>query len=126
VVRFLQWLESDASDIDKQQFSREVIDGWLHGLGLPSKYRFKDDGRARIIQAGPRWPAHDTEKLTALRLAAVKFWSNYNPAEPDAARTNDVVSAWLQKERGIARTVADTMATILRPDNLPPGPRPKK
>ena len=52
----------------------------------------------------------------------MKFWANYNPAEPDTAPKNEDVSAWLQEERGIARTVADTMASILRPDLLKPGP----
>lgn len=70
-----------------------------------------------------RWPAHETEKLTALRLAAVKFWANYNPARPDTAEKSETVSEWLQTEHNIARTVADAMASILRPDNLKTGPR---
>jgi len=70
-----------------------------------------------------RWPDHETKKLTALRLAAVKFWSNYDPAQPDTAPKNETVIDWLQKEHGIGATPAAEMASILRPESLRPGPR---
>jgi hypothetical protein len=70
-----------------------------------------------------RWPAHETKKLTALRLAAVKFWSNYDPAQPDTAPKNETVVDWLQREHGIGATPAAEMASILRPESLRTGPR---
>lgn len=70
------------------------------------------------------WPKHTTKKLTALRLAAFKFWGeNYDPSEPDTAPKNEAVIAWLQKEHGIGATPAAEMASILRPETLRPGPR---
>jgi hypothetical protein len=73
--------------------------------------------------AGPRWPDHETKKLTALRLAALKFWSNYDPEQPDTAPKNETVIEWLQKEHGIGATPAAEMASILRPEKLRTGPR---
>ena len=70
-----------------------------------------------------RWPAHETKKLTALRLAAVKFWSNYDPTQPDTAPKNETVAEWLQLEHGIGATPAAEMASILRPESLRTGPR---
>ena len=74
---------------------------------------------------GARWPAHETKNLTALRLAAVKFWSNYHPNDPATAPTNGAVSEWLVKEHDLSPTLAGAMATILRADQLKTGPRPK-
>ena len=79
----------------------------------------KNTGR----NAGPRWPDHETKKLTALRLAALKFWSNYDPEQPDTAPKNEAVIEWLQKEHGIGATPAAEMASILRPEKLRTGPR---
>lgn len=76
--------------------------------------------------AGPMsegWPDHTTKKLTALRSAAVKFWSRYDPAEPDTGPTNEKVIAWLMKEHGIKRVPASEMASILRPETLRTGRR---
>ena len=70
-----------------------------------------------------RWPQHETKKLTALRLAAVRFWSNYDPTQPDTAPKNEEVSQWLQREHGIGAAPAAEMASILRPESLKTGPR---
>lgn len=88
---------------------------------------FKAERSADFEVATPptsaRWPAHETKKLTALRLAAVKFWSNYDPSQPDTAPKNETVIQWLQKEHGIGATPAAEMASILRPESLRTGPR---
>lgn len=78
-------------------------------------------------QGAPRWPSHDTQKLTALRMAAVRFWSNYDQSDSSTAHKNEEVSEWLQTQyKGlIEKTLADSMATILRADGLKPGPRKK-
>ena len=83
------------------------------------------DGRSKGLAA--KWPEHETEKLRALRMAAVRFWSNYDPNDPDTASKNEEVSEWLQTEyKGlIHKTLADSMATILRADGLKTGPRKK-
>jgi hypothetical protein len=68
------------------------------------------------------WGTHTTELLGHLAAAAQRFWVNYDPTDRTTAPTNASVSAWLV-ERGVPSSMADKMATILRPDDLPPGPR---
>lgn len=77
------------------------------------------------IPTGARWPRHETKNLIALRMAAVKFWANYDPQDPGTAPTNAAVVEWLQEEHGIRTSTAEGMATILRADGLKAGPRPK-
>lgn len=78
---------------------------------------------APTYEVGARWPAHETKALTALRLAAVKWWAQYDPSQPDTAPTNETVTAWLVAEHGVSATLASSMATILRADDLKLGPR---
>jgi hypothetical protein len=75
--------------------------------------------------AGPwPWGAHHTELLGHLDAAAQKFWVHYDPANAKAtAPKNDTVVNWLETERRVSHTVAVAMATILRIDGLPTGPR---
>lgn len=90
--------------------------------GLRELKRMSDEAEPPA-EGGPRWPSHDTKKLTALRLAAVKFWSNYDPTQPETAPKNEAVIEWLQKEHSIGATPAAEMASILRPEALRTGPR---
>jgi len=69
------------------------------------------------------WGGHHTEALGHLEAAARRFWKLYNPSEADTAPTNKQVSEWLQKERGLSQKMADSIASILRADGLPTGPR---
>jgi hypothetical protein len=68
------------------------------------------------------WGAHETELLWMLAAAAERFWKLYDPNDPTTAPKNDVVVAWLKKQ-GVAERNAQVMATILRADGLPTGPR---
>jgi hypothetical protein len=68
------------------------------------------------------WGRHHTKLLGALRAAAAKFWVNFDPSDNTTAPTNEQVSAWLQSQ-GVGKAMADKMATILRADGVPPGPR---
>ena len=75
--------------------------------------------------ASPRrwpWGSHHTELLGQLEAAAQRFWVNFDPTDNSTAPTNEVVAAWLQ-ERGVSRRAADSIASILRPNGLPTGPR---
>ena len=76
------------------------------------------------MQVTARWPWGDytTERLELLADAARKFWSFYDPADPSTAPTNEQVVAYLC-ERGLSPSAANAMATILRADGLPTGPR---
>ncbi len=71
-----------------------------------------------------RWPwgNHETELLRNLAVAGNKFWALYDPTEPSTAPTNDAVVKWL-KAQGVADRNAQVMATMLRADGLPSGPR---
>jgi hypothetical protein len=60
--------------------------------------------------------------LRHLAAAADHWWKNYDPSDQTTAPTNQEVIDWLV-EHGVARRNAEVMATILRPDGLPTGPR---
>ncbi|MDP1527678.1 MAG: hypothetical protein Q8M20_17890 [Rhodocyclaceae bacterium] len=68
------------------------------------------------------WGDYDTKLLRELAASAERFWKNYDPADPGTAPTNDQVIAWLI-ERGVAKRNAQLIATMLRADGLPTGPR---
>jgi hypothetical protein len=68
------------------------------------------------------WGRHETHLLRKLAGAAQRFWSNYDPADPTTAPTNQQVIDWLKGE-GVSERTAEIMATILRADGLPTGPR---
>jgi hypothetical protein len=55
-------------------------------------------------------------------MAAERLWRNYDPAEADTAPTNQQVIDYLTKE-GVTERMAKAIATILRADGLPTGPR---
>lgn len=71
-----------------------------------------------------RWPwgAHSTQLLEHLAAAAQRFWVNVDPRDHTTAPKNEDVEAWL-RERGVAQRNAEVMATVLRDDSLPSGPR---
>ena len=69
------------------------------------------------------WGNHHTETLGHLEAAAQRFWRLYDPGDISTAPTNDMVATWLQNERGISKEKARAIASMLRPDGLPTGPR---
>lgn len=130
--------------------SKEVLWGWcveveellqdVDDEGLPPKERVKarlqalkarafqlKTGMAPDIPAAPvagwPWGGHHTEALGHLAAAAQRFWVNHDPADSSTAPKNSDVSDWLQTERKVSRNLADSIASILRMDGLPTGPR---
>lgn len=77
------------------------------------------------IQKTSHWPwgVHHTEYLGHLDAAARKWWTLYDPSDPTTAPTNDMVADWLMTERRVSKDKARAMASILRADGLPTGPR---
>lgn len=69
------------------------------------------------------WGTHHTEALSHLEAAANRFWKLYDPTDDSTAPTNKQVSDWLQSERKVSAKMADSIASILRADGLPTGPR---
>ena len=69
------------------------------------------------------WGTHHTKSLGDLDAAARTLWTLYDPGDPSTAPTNDMVADWLVTERGVSKDKARAMASILRADGLPTGPR---
>jgi hypothetical protein len=117
---------------DAEKIVVKVADfvAWADGLGwkLPPKFpRPGQDpvGRERLTHGGcPKWPwgDYETPLLRKLAAAAERFWKRYDPDDPTTAPTNQQVVEWL-KEQDVSERTAEVMATILRDNELPPGPR---
>lgn len=77
------------------------------------------------VEARVLWPwgNHHTVLLGHLDAAAKRFWLLYDPADRTTAPTNEMVADWLQSERGVSKDKARAIASILRADGLPMGPR---
>ena len=121
------WLDNNRqNDFENQEFARHTIARWLDAIGLKSAYLFDRKLGNRDTKLVGRWPwgNHHTELLGHLEAAARRYWGgNYDPADATTAPTNATVSEWLQTERKISKTMADSTASMLRPDGLPTGPR---
>lgn len=76
------------------------------------------------LGGGTKWPwgDYETELLRKLATAADRLWKRYDPTDNTTAPTNQQVFEWL-KQQGVAKRTAEVMATILRADGLPTGPR---
>ena len=72
-----------------------------------------------------RWPwgNHHTEALGHLEAAAKRWWVNYDPDDSSTAPLNQDVIDWLIKEHKTTEARAKSIASILRVDGLPSGPR---
>ncbi len=82
-------------------------------------------GKIEEVKISSKWPwgDHHTKDLEHLAAAANRFWTLYDPSDFTTAPTNKVVADWLVSNRGVARDRANYMASILRADGLPDGPR---
>jgi hypothetical protein len=120
-----KWLASDQSQFEHQVFSRDAVALWLEAIGMNSIYQFTLNQLSVSREANSRWPwgNHHTKLLGHLEAAARRYWVNYDPAEATTASTNETVVEWLVAERKVSRTKAEAIASMLRPDGLPTGPR---
>ena len=121
------WLANPyRSGFENQEFQRQTVASWLAALSMVSVYQFdlqQEIGGAVKAEHWP-WGNHNTELLGHLEAAAKLFWVNYDPANAKAtAPKNETVINWLVTERKVSRTVAISMATMLRPNGLKTGPR---
>ena len=130
--------KSKEAEFEAQVFAAEEIVRWLSANGMKSVYQFERSvTRALGVKyEGPipphhsgctsiRWPwgDHHTEMLGHLEAAAQRFWVGYDPTDRNTANTNATVIEWLQTERKVSGKMAEAIATMLRPDGLPTGPR---
>lgn len=108
----------EESDVDMANFTR-----WLQSIRYPVPEGFpwapEEVDTKNLVWP---WGRHSTVLLRSLAEVADKLWKNYDPADSSSAPTNKQVSDWLKK-RGVAERNAKAIATILRADKLPPGPR---
>ena len=105
-------------------FNRKDIAIWLRNNGIKSVYQF--DLAAPVITGRWPWGDHHTELLGHLEAAANKFWVNYDPTDATTAPTNKMVIDWLrgdEREVKVSQKMAEAIASMLRPDDLPTGPR---
>ncbi len=125
----LWWSDKRLPLFDNQEFDRKNVVKWLKKVGQKSIYKFDLQANLSETNAAPAvtvhwpWGQHHTELLGHLEAAARRFWTNYDPSDPTSANTNATVSDWLQEERKVSKNMADSIATILRADGLPTGPR---
>ena len=124
-----EWFEDETKHMfEAQKFSRHHICQWLEVIGLKSVYPFDLHQTPSSTEAQKNvnhwpWGSHHTELLGHLEAAAQNFWVNHDPDDLGTLPTNVVVSGWLQKTRGVSKTMANSIASMLRPDGLPTGPR---
>ena len=96
---------------------------WLKSIQykIPAQFPWRPEPVTLSNMDWP-WGRHETELLRKLAAAAHRFWSNYDPSDPTTAPTNQQIIDWL-KGQGVSERTAEIMATILRADGLPTGPR---
>ena len=129
----INWARKLCADREKGKliFDRSELQRWFgaKGNGFKTKYEFVQCQNSTPIEKNlksERWPwgNHHTELLGHLEAAARRYWGpNYIPADATTATINATVSGWLQTERKVSKTMADSIASMLRPDGLPTGPR---
>ena len=110
---------------DEQEFSRDELTRWLSVIRIKSIYQFDLKQPDAIQNTSGRWPwgNHHTQLLGHLEAAAREFWVKYDPQnQKGTAPKRDEVIAWL-RTRKVSNQTATAIATILRPDDLPTGPR---
>ena len=127
------WLnDQDESSFDAQKFTREELVRWLSAIEMKSDYHFNDlhisvgfSPNFANKNNSTKWPwgEYETKLLQHLEAAANRFWVNYDPTDPSTAPVNQDVSTWLQDYRALSKSMADSIATILRVDGLKTGPR---
>lgn len=104
---------------------------WAQELDMPLPPEFPSERAPKILtsEAINKWPwgSHETMLLRLLAEAG-QFWKpeseggNYDPTDPTTAPTNEQIEAWLE-ERGVSKKSRQVMATMLRANNMPSGPR---
>jgi len=111
--------EDNNIDASSTRIKTDDFVAWCDRKGLPHNI----PGRTTQPQT-TKWPwgDYETDLLRKLADAAKQWWSTYDPDDPTTAPKNNDVIKWLT-ENGVSERVAGNMATILRADGLPTGPR---
>ena len=137
-------LSQMATNRDGYLVRLDDVSYWLRTQGIEIGYTVNsiekngyEEAESENINIGSpdaynRWPwgNHHTELLGHLQAAASEFWMNYDPKHAKTtAPKNETVIAWLMarnvvgQKRKVSDQMAKAIATMLRPDGLPTGPR---
>jgi hypothetical protein len=119
----LKLLSRNDEGLEESEVKLTNFATWLKSIQYPIPPQFPWQPES-ITLSNLDWPwgRHETHLLRKLAGAAQRFWSNYDPADASTAPTNQQVTDWLKGE-GVSERTAEIMATILRADGLPTGPR---
>lgn len=112
----------DISSLEDSEVDLSVFTTWANSIGVKLPEGFPWQPEMNLAITGWPWGRYETDLLRKLALAADRFWKNYDPSDPSTAPTNEQVSTWL-KGQGVATRIAEVVASILRADGLPTGPR---
>lgn len=119
----LRLREIPSANFEGAEVSLANFAAWLASIKYPVPNEFPWAPEAPdFAQLHWPWGRHSTTLLRKLAEVADKLWKNYDPDDPTTAPTNETVTAWLI-EHGVSKRNAEVMATLLRADGLPPGPR---
>ena len=100
-----------------------VFGEWATSVWANLPRDFPGTASAISHHVGRRWPwgDYETELLAHLAAAVEHFWKTY---DPESAPTNENVADWLVA-RSVAKKNADAIARVIRPKDVPAGPRKK-
>ena len=112
----------DPEHLEESEIDLTIFASWANAKALPFPEGFPWQPEMNLQITGWPWGRHETELLRKLARAADLFWKQYDPTEPSSAPTNEQVVKWLVDQK-VAKRTAEVMATILRADGLPTGPR---
>lgn len=109
--------------IEESEIAPSNFGAWAKSIryALPAQFPWQDNATLPLSREWP-WGRYETKLLLDLAEAAKRLWTLYDPSDPSSAPTNETVIEFLQN-RGVSKRTAEVMATILRADGLPTGPR---
>lgn len=112
----------DPEVLEDSEIDLTVFASWANatGLAFPEGYPWQPE--MNIQATGWPWGRYETNLLRKLARAADLFWKKYDPTDPSSAPTNVQVIEWLVGQK-VSKRTAEIIATILRADGLPTGPR---
>jgi hypothetical protein len=119
----LKLVSKSAEGLEESEVTFSNFSTWLKSIKHqpPTEFHWQTEAITFRNLDWP-WGRHETDLLRKLAEATHKFWGNYDPRDNSTAPTNQQVSDWL-KSQGVADRTAEVIATIIRVEGLPTGPR---
>lgn len=119
----LKPISKSEDGLDESEVKLSNFAAWLKSIEHqpPTEFHWQSEAITFRNMDWP-WGRYETDLLRKLAEAAHKFWNNFDPSDPTTAPTNQQVIDWL-KGQGVSDRTAEIMATLLRADGLPTGPR---